>query len=335
MDAQFEAARNISYAASAALAAMVFDFALTVRDERRYIWSWRTSPHAKTYIVTRYFGILAQIANVAFTIWLSSKTDIAPKLCKTWVAYQATVIQILILVVDGLLILAIYAVFYQRYLIIGVAVALAAAQPSSMVISFLAVASDVSNAPGCLLRHAHFGSIYFGRVLVTCNPGLNLNRYLNRTTTLATHVVILFLFLWKFFIERRTRTPLRCVIMRDSTLAVTCTSVIFLLVLLCSAGVIKSGVNTNMIYYWLLSTLWVAAGRIILSSERLKSDHASGGPTNENSVGVTTTEIFIPEDASVYELTLNANCSTCPPTPSVADQSMSESQSRNDAGIGA
>ncbi|KAH7904247.1 hypothetical protein BJ138DRAFT_1166868 [Hygrophoropsis aurantiaca] len=317
MNARFEAARNINYAASAALVAMVFDFVLTVRDERRYIWfRWRISPHAKTYIVIRYFGILAQIINVAFTIWLSSKTHVAPKLCKIWVAYQATVIQILILVIDSLLMVAIYAVFYQRYLIIGILVALAAAQPSSMVISFLAVAPDVSNTPGCFVRHTPPGTIYFG------------------TTTLVTHAIILFLFLWKFFMKRRTQTPLRRLMMRDSTLAVTCTSVILLLVFLCSLGIIKAGMNANMAYYWLLSSLWVVAGRIILSLERFKSDHTSGGPTTEDSVGVITADIFIPEDASVYELTLDTNCSACPPTPSVADQPVGESQSPNDAGIG-
>ncbi|KAH7910247.1 hypothetical protein BJ138DRAFT_1153356 [Hygrophoropsis aurantiaca] len=313
-DAQF-VARNISYAAGAALAAMAFDFVLIVRDERRYIWSWRISPHAKTYIVIRYLGVLAQIFNVVFTIWLSSKTDVEPQLCKTWVAYQATVIQTFVLVVDALLFLAIYAAFYQRYWIMGILVALAAAQPSSMVISFLAVASDIEYTPECLIRQVHFGSIYFG------------------TTTLATHVIILFLSLWKFFIDRRAQTPLRRVIVRDSTLAVACTTIILLFMLLCSLGVIKVGMNSNMIYYWLLSTLWVAVGRIILSLERLKSDHNSGGSTTENSVGVITTQIFIPEDPSVYELALDVNCSTCPSTPSVADQSMGELQSRKDAGV--
>ncbi|KAH7923680.1 hypothetical protein BV22DRAFT_1196505 [Leucogyrophana mollusca] len=291
-----QVARHISYGASAALLAMFVEYGLTVSDERKYIWSkLRTSSYARTYILTRYFGLAAQIFNVCFSIWMASRTYIAPSLCKLWYSYQAVVIQTLVLVVDSLLMLGVYAIFSHSYWILSLLVVLAAAQPGSMIASAVITFPEVTYSSTCLIIRIHSGSVYFG------------------TATLTTHVVILFLSLWKCFIEGRAQTSLRSAILRDSTLAVTAISIILLFMLLCSLGVIRTGIAGNIIYYWLLATLWISAGRIIVNWEIFRADQAS----SRNTTSAMTMVISVPDEASVYQLEMDASPSTSGHTPSI------------------
>ncbi|KAH7922650.1 hypothetical protein BV22DRAFT_1197260 [Leucogyrophana mollusca] len=314
IEAGNQVARYITYGASAALLAMFVDYGLTVSAERKYIWSkLRTSSYARTYILARYFGLAAQIFNVCFSIWMATRTYIAPSLCKVWYSYQAVVIQTLVLVVDSLLMLGgmhfpkrimeideltafrVYTIFSRSYWIISLLVVLAAAQPGSMIASAVITFPEVTYTSTCLIIEIHSGSIYFG------------------TATLTTHVVILFLSLWKCFIEGRALTSLRSAILRDGTLAMIAISIILMFMLLCSLRVIKTGTAGNIIYYWLLATLWVSVGRIIINWETFKADQASGC----NSTGGLTTHITVLDNASVYQLEMNASPSVSAHTPSI------------------
>ncbi|KAH7923054.1 hypothetical protein BV22DRAFT_1036815 [Leucogyrophana mollusca] len=270
--------RYISYGAAAALLPMFVDYALTFRDERRYIWpKARLCRYAKMYMATRYLGLAAQILNVSFAIWRASQTYIAPSLCRSWYTYQAIIIQALVAVVDGLLMRGVYAIFSRSYWILSVLAVLAAAQPGSMLASAVTTLPDAPFTPTCLVAEVHFGLIYFGSV------------------TLTTHAVILLLIVWKYFAGGHAHALFRTAI-RDSTLAVAAILTIMIITLLCAVGVIGIGVISNIICYWFFCALWVSAGRIIVGWEAARNSEAGAG------VGVLTSHITIADNASVYGL---------------------------------
>ncbi|KAH7923051.1 hypothetical protein BV22DRAFT_612383 [Leucogyrophana mollusca] len=271
--------RYASYGAAAALLLMFVDYALTFRDERRYIWpKARVCRYAKVYIATRYLGLAAQILNVSFAIWRASQTYIAPSLCRSFFAYQAIIVQALVAVVDGLLMRGVYAMFSGSYWILSLFAVLAAAQPGSMLASAVIALPEAPFTQTCLPTEVHSGLIYFGSV------------------TLTTHASILLLIMWKYFARRQARTPLRTAILRDTTLAVAAISAIMIITLLYALGVIRVGVMANIICYWFFCALWVSAGRIIVGWEAARGSEAGA------SMGVATSHITIPDDASVYAL---------------------------------
>ncbi|KAH7923046.1 hypothetical protein BV22DRAFT_1130949 [Leucogyrophana mollusca] len=276
---QGHTAQYVSYGAIAALLAMFVDYALMLRDERRYIWSKaRVCRYAKMYIATRYLGLAAQIFNVSFTIWRASQTYITPPLCLSWFTYQAIIIQVLLAIVDGLLMRGVYAIFSGSYWILSVLAVLAAAQPGSTLASMVIALPDAPFTPMCLVAEAHSGLIYFG------------------SGTLTTHAILLLLIVWKYFSGRHARSPLRTAILRDSTLAAAAVSVMMFITLLCALSVIRPGVTSNIVYYWLFCVLWVSAGRIAAGWEAARSSEAGAD------AGVLTSHITITDNASVYAL---------------------------------
>ncbi|KAH7923048.1 hypothetical protein BV22DRAFT_1130950 [Leucogyrophana mollusca] len=275
--------RYISYGAAAALLPMFVDYALTFRDERRYIWpKARVSRYAKMYIMTRYLGLVAQILHVGFAIWRASQTYIAPSLCRSWYTYQAIVIQVLTAVVDGLLMRGVYAIFSGSYWIMSVLAVLAAAQPGSALASMVVALPDAPFTQTCLVAEVHSGLIYFG------------------SGALTTHALILILLVWKYFAGGHARSPLRIAILRDTTLAVAAVSV--RTPLPCYTYVHLSHMLVTPHppppphESWLFCVLWVSAGRIIVGWEAARSSETGTG------AGVLTSHITITDDASVYAL---------------------------------
>ncbi|KAH7921205.1 hypothetical protein BV22DRAFT_1132475 [Leucogyrophana mollusca] len=305
-EAQMWVARKVSYWASAALAVMIMDYALTFCDEIRCIWpKIRTSSYARTYMLARF--------NVYFSMRMASGTYTAPPLCKSWYSYQAVSIQIMMAVVDVLLMRRVYALFSGSYWILAILIALAAAQPSSMVASAVTSVPGVKYTQTCLIIRTHHSPIYFG------------------ATTLATHIVILLLTFWKFFLASGSqRSSLPSIIMRDTTISVMAICVILLFMMLCVLGVIDTTMSGNVTFYWLFCTLWISVGRIILNVQKLRLDEHSADRA-QNSRGGFTTHITVLDD--VYEPDLHDEITESVSNESRSALAASLDESQKDIGI--
>ncbi|KIJ60850.1 hypothetical protein HYDPIDRAFT_116712 [Hydnomerulius pinastri MD-312] len=88
---------------------------------------------------------------------------------------------------------------------------------------------------------------------------------------MATNMLIFFMTFWKYFSlpTEWTHGDIGRVVFRDSALSMIAVSLLMLFLTLCTLGVIKTSMSGNVTYYWLVCTLWISSGRIIINLARL------------------------------------------------------------------
>ncbi|KAH7891003.1 hypothetical protein F5I97DRAFT_1840716 [Phlebopus sp. FC_14] len=265
--------RNILISASVSLAVMIVDFVWLLREERKRIWpKVRSSQYAKLYVLSRYPGLVGQIFNVYFVSRMDAGTIVAPSTCKMWYSYQATMVQLLLAAVEGPLMHRVYALYFRNRAILLLLILIAAAQIGSMIVSARMSVPGVRYTGTCLVIKTHPGSVYFS------------------ATTMATNVVIFFMTFWKYFsLPRRwTQGAFGRVVLRDSALSLIATSLLLLFMMLCTLNVIKTSMSGNITYYWLVCTLWVTVGRIIINHERVSLEDENYITSEIEMVSVST-----------------------------------------------
>ncbi|OAX38318.1 hypothetical protein K503DRAFT_170441 [Rhizopogon vinicolor AM-OR11-026] len=169
IEEDFRVSRSMAYNTCAALTVMLWDWSLCLADEFDFIWR---RPHNSIikwlYVFFKYAGLMAQGFNILFLRRMETYKPIANVTCQRWIIYQGVTVEVLLLLVDGLLILRVYAIWSCNRKILIVLVILVLLEACSMGFSVSLIAPDPAMSDLCLLIKTPMAAVLFGSVaLVT------------------------------------------------------------------------------------------------------------------------------------------------------------------------
>ncbi|KAF9003224.1 hypothetical protein BDQ17DRAFT_1425204 [Cyathus striatus] len=103
------ATRN--YLIVGALVLLVWEYAVTVQDEFSFIWR-KPFNHVKfLYILSRYYGLAAQLINVYLALYRLSHLPLHQDICRTWALFLIISSGVLLAVLDCILLTRVYALY--------------------------------------------------------------------------------------------------------------------------------------------------------------------------------------------------------------------------------
>ncbi|KAG9308039.1 hypothetical protein JVU11DRAFT_12606 [Chiua virens] len=259
------AALKVAISASSSLVVMIVHWVWLMRGEIKYIWprlcrSW----NARIFVPARYLGLFGQIYNVYFTTRMYLGVPTPPEGCRIWFSFQALVVQVLLVVVEGLLMHRLYALFRCNGAIMMVLVALGGGQLASMGVSVRLSFPTNEYTTTCLLTKANPANAYFS------------------TTMLTVTMILLFMIVWSYcrLPPRFTRQGIGKIVFRDSILSLCALAVLMLFMTFTSLEIIKTSISGNITYYWMVCVLWMSLGSIIVDHEQIPRDDDERGQDN-------------------------------------------------------
>ncbi|KAF9040823.1 hypothetical protein BJ165DRAFT_325892 [Panaeolus papilionaceus] len=123
-----------NYSSLAALVLVVFDYLSTLIFEYRSIWVPPARAVKLLYLCSRYLGLTSQIAHYTLIHTHLAKAPVSPTTCRVWITSLISSSVCLLLVLDGILFLRIYALYQQRKRMLWVLIPIAT-QPIAIAIS--------------------------------------------------------------------------------------------------------------------------------------------------------------------------------------------------------
>jgi len=114
-------ARNFNqrfYWYTAALAALLWDWAISLEDEVRYIWKSPSITNKWVYLISRYLGIVSQFV-ASFITFSNGFKDVPKEICQRWTCLETTISLVLFGLVEFIQFLRVYA-FYDKNTKIGI-----------------------------------------------------------------------------------------------------------------------------------------------------------------------------------------------------------------------
>jgi len=249
-------ARDILIVTTILFGLMILEYAWNFRLEKQVIWpKFLKSHQVKIFVITRYMGFAGQIFNVWFANRMSSGIPRSPLACRVWYTYQAVSIQSLTMSVEALLMLRVRKMYKKDKHVLGILFAFSCMQCAATVISARTVVPGIGSSPTCMVIGSHPGQIYVG------------------ASTIAVHLCLLAMILWRYFRVRRegSHSYLK-ILVRDTICIVIVVTGTNLLVTLPPMGLPRAETSANMLFHVKLFSLWVAVGRLVLDKERSRQE---------------------------------------------------------------
>ncbi|OAX38239.1 hypothetical protein K503DRAFT_173876 [Rhizopogon vinicolor AM-OR11-026] len=179
-------ARDILIVTTILFGLMILEYAWNFRLEKQVIWpKFLKSHQVKIFVITRYMGFAGQIFNVWFANRMASGIPRSPLACRVWYTYQAVSIQSLTMSVEALLMFRVRKMYKKDKHVLGILFAFSCMQCAATVISARTVVPGIGSSPTCMVIGSHPGQIYVG------------------ASTIAVHLCLLAMILWRYFRVRR------------------------------------------------------------------------------------------------------------------------------------
>ncbi|KAI0674409.1 hypothetical protein C8Q78DRAFT_1151252 [Trametes maxima] len=242
-----------SAVACAATAFLVWDALINLDQEVEYIWSGPNSWVKWTFLLIRHIPYLIQ-GSVLTLVALSGHVW-QPRECRAWIIYQLVAIEALIIAVEVVLIVRIYAMYSRNRVVLSLVLVLFCAEIGAM----------------CTILAISIPQITFTtQCLITSTPTLFPTYW---TISLAFETSLFTLTLVKFM-NNMVRTQLRqqsilFVLMRDGTWAY---AIIFgESVMLLNSVMYQVERNTlaGVCYFWEIAVMSFAGSHVLLNLRRL------------------------------------------------------------------
>ncbi|KAF9476124.1 hypothetical protein BDN70DRAFT_190965 [Pholiota conissans] len=158
------AAENLVFrrwSAVATLALLVWEHAITLQTELRYIWRRPISIVKGIYVFSRYYALAIQIFNLYLVSGPLSSLEIPEHVCRRWFLFLTASSCALLATVDAILMLRVYALYLQD---VKAGMFLAALFFGQLMVEFIYVpiVVKVPFDPICDAQETHKGVVYFG-----------------------------------------------------------------------------------------------------------------------------------------------------------------------------
>ncbi|EGN96954.1 hypothetical protein SERLA73DRAFT_185211 [Serpula lacrymans var. lacrymans S7.3] len=195
--------------------------------------------------------------------------------CKAWIIYQSVVVQMMLVLVDGLLMTRVYALWNGSRKIATILTTELIIEISCMCTSTFFIMSDFRPGPMCLFDRAPPQIIYFS------------------VSAAVTQITLVVLTGWKQFTASRYgwgRTPLVSLVLRDGSFTAIVNLTIFCFPLM---NILLEIDTNDIIFYWLLSILSICGCRLILNIHRLSSTGFTGENDDDDAFALTSMFSFL------------------------------------------
>ncbi|KAF8166696.1 hypothetical protein BJ912DRAFT_1149848, partial [Pholiota molesta] len=150
------------WSAVAALAVLVWEYALTARSEFRYIWRRPVSVVKVIYLFARYYGLVVQAVNLHLVSGPLWNLAIPEQVCHKWFLFLIGSSCLLLAAVDAILMLRVYALYLQD---VKAGIFLATLFIAQQGFESYIAPATVFGVPYdsiCDSRGTHHGAVYFG-----------------------------------------------------------------------------------------------------------------------------------------------------------------------------
>ncbi|KAG2015467.1 hypothetical protein CC2G_008737 [Coprinopsis cinerea AmutBmut pab1-1] len=267
--------QDLNRASGAALAAILWDWAITFGDEVELIWSKSHSSWLKwIFLFTRYYIILASIAARAVeAVMVFSDHYLSWTSLRVWYSCQVLVASHAMSALEVVLMIRVYALYNRPRWMATLFVLLLLLENGIVLVGIIAHLPKDSFHPMDLVENLPPSFSYFG------------------FTTMAVQGVIMYLTVRRYMQGPWKTIPLVKLIFRDGTLAFTVLSIsslVMAIYTLCGLPYAVAG------YPWLLVAISAVTCRMIINMQRLplQQEHTINGST-----GIQFTTFF----STVYE----------------------------------
>ncbi|KAI0777777.1 hypothetical protein BD413DRAFT_188667 [Trametes elegans] len=235
----------------AAIAFLVWDMLISFDREVEYIWRGPNGWVKWTFLLVRHVPYLLQgtvltlVALVGHT-WRSSQ-------CRAWIAYQLISIEVLVVVVEVLLIVRVYAMYNRNRAVLILVLSLFVGEIVAMCTILALSIPKISYTAGCLITSAP-------RIFPTY-----------WTISLAFETTLFALTLLKFFTtvvaSQLRKQSILYILVRDGTWAY---AIIFAVMLLNTLMYqIEHNTLAGVFYFWEISVMSFAGSHVLLNLRRL------------------------------------------------------------------
>jgi len=269
-------AQIVNRSSVAALAFLAWDILITFGDEVRLIWprSWNYMKVA--YLFVRYVPLMVQITILLIGSELTPHFHFTSHDCYIWQIYQGAAASAIVIVVDTILILRLFALYHDNTLIQRVVFLFFALEVIGMVVGLALSLPGITYDKVCLVVGAPWELIIYGGA------------------SILFQTVLFGLTAWKFFTAMRAgwgSTPIITLLMRDGTWA------FFLLFLVYIGQVglygVKNHAVAGVLYGWLLTAFSFSGYRILLNLNQLSNmDNNNIGSGSQTDTYIQFTSLY-------------------------------------------
>lgn len=144
-------AQVVNRSSLAALAFLVWDLMITVDDEVRYIWPRPWSYIKCVYYFVRYVPVLVEASILCVGTELTPRFNFSPHDCFIWQVYQAVAVTLVIIAVDTILILRVFALFRNSTIIHNIIKVAFIGEIISMIIGIVLATPEIEYNDVCLV----------------------------------------------------------------------------------------------------------------------------------------------------------------------------------------
>lgn len=241
----------VLFSSASAVSFLLYDSAITLDNEIKYIWSKPKSAWIKwQYLFIRYFAISAQIINriVQFNLLRTPHLNLTS--LRNWFISQVIVGNLLMTAVEFVLVVRVYALYDRARWLLYAFICLFLAEAATIIIGIRNTIPNQFNA-NLLLLSVPKSFAYFG------------------IAAAVSQCTIVLLTLFKYFKAVRggwSEIPIMVLVIRDGTAAFT------ILFVCCTATVIATVSGSNYVpisYVWLISITSSAGCRLIINMQSL------------------------------------------------------------------
>ncbi|KAF9452727.1 hypothetical protein P691DRAFT_803449 [Macrolepiota fuliginosa MF-IS2] len=250
-------AQAVNRSSIAALAFLVWDILITFDDEVNYIWPRSWNYTKCVYFFVRYVPVLVEMSILCIGTELTPLFHFTPHDCFIWQVYQAVAVTLIIMAVDTILILRVYALYNNSPVISNVLRCAFVAEIIGMIIGMVLAVPDIRYNDVCLVTH------------VPKTLGLWL-------VSLIFQTLLFSLTAYRFYGTVKAGwgdVPLMSLLMQDGTWA-------FFLLFLIYLGyallvIIPHHSSSGVLYGWLVAAFSFSGYRIIIRLNCFGSTHPS------------------------------------------------------------
>lgn len=285
------AAQAVNRSSIAALAFLVWDILITTDEEVRLIWPRSWSYTKAVYFFVRYVPVMVEISILLIGTELTPPLHFTSHDCYIWQIYQGVAISLILIAVDTILILRVYALYQGNAVTRWVVTSFFLIEIAGMVVGLAMSLPKISYDDICLVLSAPRTLIIYAGVAI------------------LFQAILFVLTMYKFILAIRDGwgdVPLMVLLSRDGTWA-------FCLLFFGYAGhlVLYSLHNSNyagVLFGWVLTIFSFCGYRILLNLNDLGSSIRAGSnlsitnPRTDTNIQFTT-QFSQPPTSDSYELT--------------------------------
>ncbi|EIW75327.1 hypothetical protein CONPUDRAFT_140207 [Coniophora puteana RWD-64-598 SS2] len=245
-------ATNLTMWATSAAAAMIYEYACTLDYEINNIWPRVFKSNiAKCYLLARYAGLVALAMSTTLSFRMSQGAETPELLCKGWFYYQASIIQLLTMVVDYHIMLRTYLIFEKRPIVLRVLRILGGCEFVSLIASAGIIFPKLQYSITCLNIKAHRGFLVYG------------------ICALFVHCIFCGLAVGRYYCLKPPYNQNRLMLISIRDIAVSSLVIAAILLVMVWDVSKRSDPTSNIAFHFLLSAYWVIAGRLVTNLHEL------------------------------------------------------------------